>query len=301
MKGIIFDIKKFAIHDGPGIRSTVFFKGCPLRCRWCHNPEGISPAAEVMVFSRRCLSDCRSCIKACPRKALSRYAAKIVLQRERCDHCGLCVSACPAEVLQMAGRFVSAEQVIDELAKDAVFYRSSAGGVTFSGGEPLQQAHFLLALLRQAKKKGWHTTVDTCGHAPWASFTKIMPWVDLFLFDLKSIDLGRHRRLTGMPNDLILENLPRVSHAARSLAIRIPLIPGSNDSEVELARMADYCAALPRPHPVHLLPYHRGGGSKRERLGQTDPMPGARPPSAAKIQQIMEIFRQRKLTVISGG
>jgi pyruvate formate lyase activating enzyme len=300
-KGIIFDIKKFAIHDGPGIRSTVFLKGCPLRCRWCHNPEGISSTPEIMVFARRCLDGCRACVKACPRQALSKRQGNMVIARSRCDCCGRCAEICPAEALQMAGRIVSAENVIDELAKDAVFYRSSQGGVTFSGGEPMQQLRFLHGLLLGAKHKGWHTALDTCGHAPWASFRKILPLVDLFLFDLKCIDATRHRCLTGKSNELILENLPRLSAAARSLAVRIPLIPGNNDSEAEMTRVADFCASLPRPHPVQLLPYHRGGSGKRERLDQADLLPGIRPPSAAKINKIMEIFRQRKLAVTIGG
>jgi pyruvate formate lyase activating enzyme len=301
MKGIIFDIKKFSIHDGPGIRSTVFLKGCPLRCCWCHNPEGISKNPEIMLFPKRCLDSCRACIKTCTHKALSKRRGILTITRSRCDLCGRCVEACPAEALKMAGRLVSAGNVIDELAKDAVFYGSSKGGVTFSGGEPMQQVFFLRELLLGAKRKGWHTALDTCGHAPWVAFRKIMPLVDLFLFDLKCIDAARHRRLTGQSNELILDNLQRLSAASRSLAVRVPLIPGSNDSRAEMTRVADFCAALPRPHAVQLLPYHRGGAGKRERLGQADPLPATRPPSAAKLNKIREIFRQRKLAATIGG
>ena len=187
-QGIIFDLKKFAIHDGPGIRSTVFFKGCPLHCLWCHNPEGISPSREVMVFSQRCLADCRACSELCPKKALTKGKKGIVLNRDLCNACGLCAAACPSEALQMVARAVTVDQVMSELAKDAIFYQDSVGGVTFSGGEPLAQIDFLHELLLASKKQGWHTTVDTCGHAPFASFAKIMPLVDLFLYDLKIID-----------------------------------------------------------------------------------------------------------------
>ena len=300
-KGVIFDIKKFAVHDGPGIRSTVFFKGCPLRCSWCHNPEGMSPIPEVLLSARRCLADCRACIGLCPHRALSKIKNTIVLDRDLCDACGLCVAACPSEALQMAGRAVSAAKVMDELTKDDVFYRSSGGGITFSGGEPLAQVDFLQALLQAVKKKGWHTAVDTCGQAPFAGFMKIMPLVDLFLFDLKCIDAAKHRRLTGLSNDLILENLSLLSRQGRSLAIRVPLVPGCNDAANDMEQLADFCAGLPRRHPLQLLPYHRGGSAQRKRLDQTDPLPGTRPPTAARVRKITEIFRQRKITVSSGG
>jgi pyruvate formate lyase activating enzyme len=300
-KGIIFDIKKFAIHDGPGIRSTVFFKGCPLRCRWCHNPEGMSPIPEVLVSARRCLPECHTCVGLCPREALVKKGKAIVLRRDRCDGCGLCAAACPGEALEMAGRSVSVEEVMNELAKDAVFYQGSGGGVTFSGGEPLAQIGFLRELLLAAKENGWHTGVDTCGQASFASFEKIMPLVDLFLYDLKCIDPARHRRLTGLTNARILKNLPKLSLSARSLAIRVPLVPGCNDSRSDLEQLADFCASLPRAHPVQLLPYHRGGSGKRQRLDQADPLPATKPPTAARMQKIKEIFYQRKLTVSSGG
>ena len=265
-KGIIFDLKKFAIHDGPGIRSTVFFKGCPLRCHWCHNPEGISRAMEVMVSTQRCLADCRECLELCPEKALTKCNKGIALNRDLCNGCGLCADACPAKGLQMAGRKVNIDQVMAELAKDAIFYQGSNGGVTYSGGEPLAQIDFLHELLLACKERGWHTSVDTCGHAPFANFEKIMPLVDLFLYDLKIIDPVKHRRFTGVSNHLILENLPKLSCTALSLAIRIPLIPGNNDSETDIKQLADFCASLPRAHSVHLLPYHPGGSSKRKRL-----------------------------------
>jgi pyruvate formate lyase activating enzyme len=300
-KGIIFDIKKFAIHDGPGIRSTVFFKGCPLRCSWCHNPEGISPVREVLVSAQRCLVDCRACTEQCPLQALAKDKAGIVLDRSLCNACGLCASACPAEALQISGRILGAGQVMGELVKDAIFYRGSGGGVTFSGGEPLYQADFLYELLLASKEQGWHTAVDTCGHAPFASFAKIMSLVDLFLYDLKIIDAAKHRRLTGSDNGLILENLTGLSRETCSLAIRIPLIPGSNDSRTDITQLADFCAALPRRHPVHILPYHRGGSGKRKRLGQADPVPGVRPPSPAKVQKVKEIFFRRNVSVICGG
>jgi pyruvate formate lyase activating enzyme len=300
-KGIIFAIEKFAVHDGPGIRSTVFLKGCPLRCGWCHNPEGISSSPEIMVFAQRCLPTCRACIKVCPRKALSRAGQTIVLDRDRCQGCGACALACPAEALRLAGQEVDRATVMEELAKDALFYQSSNGGVTFSGGEPLQQVHFLRGLLRDAKKQGWHTAVDTCGQASFADFAAILPLVDLFLYDLKCVDPRKHRRLTGVDNGQILENLAALSRSARSLAVRVPLVPGSNDSEKDLEQMAEFCSRLPRPHPVHVLPYHRGGGNKRGRLDQRDPLPDVRPPTDARVRRALEIFTRYHISVSSGG
>jgi pyruvate formate lyase activating enzyme len=301
MKGIIFDIKKFAVHDGPGIRTAVFFKGCPLHCLWCHNPEGISPARETMVFSSRCLKECRDCLGACPQNALTKKGRGIVLDRERCNGCGACAQICPSEALQMAGRTVTISEVMGALAKDKPFYQDSAGGVTFSGGEPLQQPGFLRGLLTQCCKQKLHTAVDTCGHAPFAEYEKILPLTDLFLYDLKIMDEGKHRLLTGVSNRLLIRNLQKLSQLARHLAIRVPLIPGGNDSAAAMAQLADFCASLPRRHPVHLLPYHRGGSAKNKRLGQVDPLPETRPPTPAAVQKIKEIFLKRKLTVKIGG
>jgi pyruvate formate lyase activating enzyme len=301
VKGKIFDIKKFAVHDGPGIRSTVFFKGCPLRCLWCHNPEGISPRTEIMVFASRCIRDCRDCLAACPRRALSKGKGGIVLERELCDGCGACASVCPAEALQQAGREVTPGEVVAELEKDRAFYQDSQGGVTFSGGEPLQQPEFLRALLLQCRRHGFHTAVDTSGHAPYAQFEKILPLCDLLLFDLKIMDNDKHKRLTGVANHLILDNLQKLSRASRSLAIRIPLVPGCNDSPRDLAQLADFCASLPKRHPVHLLPYHRGYVSKLKRLGLPAPLEDTRPPTAPAVQKIKDIFSKRKLTVKTGG
>jgi len=300
-QGIIFDIKKFAIHDGPGIRSTVFLKGCPLSCAWCHNPEGISPRPQVMLFRSRCLAGCRACVPACPRQALTRNKSSIVINRERCDGCGRCAGVCPSDALQMAGRAVRVEPVMAELDKDAAFYQESAGGITFSGGEPLAQIVFLHALLLASKKRGWHTAVDTSGQAPYAHFKKILPLVDLFLFDLKIMDPARHNRFCGKDNALILDNLFRLSNSARSLAIRVPLVHGFNATAAAIGQIADFCASLPRSHAVHILPYHPGGRQKRQRLGQVDPFPGIAAPTSGFMKKAMSVFRERKFTVYCGG
>lgn len=300
-KGIIFDIKKFAVHDGPGIRSTVFFKGCPLRCLWCHNPEGISSAPEIMVFAGRCLKDCRDCLAACPKNALNKKGRRIILDRVICDGCGACSRACPAEALKLAGRLVTADQALEQLAKDSAFFRDSGGGITCSGGEPLLQPQFLRQLLVACRRQNLHAAVDTCGHAPFAAYEKILPLTGLFLYDLKLMDDSRHKRLTGVSNRLLLSNLQKLSRSAGNLAIRVPLVPGCNDSAADMAEMADFCASLPNRHPVHLLPYHRGGSGKSQRLGRGDPMAATLPPTPDAIRKTREIFLKRKLAVTIGG
>ncbi len=299
--GLIFDVKRFAVHDGPGIRTTVFFKGCPLRCAWCHNPEGISAAPEILVFSSRCIRGCRDCLPKCPHKALAKNRGAIVLDRSRCDGCGACARACPAEALQRAGREVSAGELAEEIARDAPFFVNSGGGATFSGGEPLQQAGFLRALLSACRRKGIRTAVDTAGLAPWETFAGLLPLVDLFLFDLKLIDDGRHRRYTGVSNRAILENLQRLSRSGANLAVRVPLLPGVNDAPRDLDALAERCASLGRRHPVHILPYHRGYAGKLKRLGLEDSLPAAVPPSAKLKERARRAFAGYGLNVTFGG
>lgn len=301
MKGTIFDIKKFAVHDGPGIRSTIFFKGCPLRCPWCHNPEGISPAPEIMVFPNRCLPGCRDCLSACPNGALFKKGRAIRLDRARCDGCGACSLACPAEALRLVGYRVTVPQAMGQLAKDAAFFRDSHGGVTCSGGEPLLQPRFLHELLGSCRRQGLDVAVDTCGHAPFSRYEEILPLTALFLYDLKLMDDSRHRLLTGVSNRLALSNLQKLSRSAASIAIRVPLVPGCNDSAADMAELADFCSSLPQRHPVHLLPYHRGGSGKWRRLGRRDPLAPTKPPEAAAVQKAGEIFLKRKLDVKIGG
>lgn len=300
-KGILFDIKKFAVHDGPGIRSTVFFKGCPLRCAWCHNPEGISPAPEIMVFSNRCLKGCRDCLPLCPPGALKKAKGTIVLDRTLCDGCGACAAACPGEALRLAGRRLTAAKVMAEIERDLPFYRQSGGGATFSGGEPLAQPDFLRELLLACRDRKIATAVDTSGHAPFSVFKKLLPLVDLFLYDLKLIDDDRHRRFTGVSNRLLLQNLQKLSRAGAELAVRVPLIPGVNDSPRELDSLAAFCAALPRRHPLHLLPLHRGQAAKLRRLGLQATLGETAPPGRAEVDRANAVFRRRGLDVTIGG
>jgi len=300
-KGMIFDVKRFAVHDGPGMRTPVFFKGCPLRCSWCHNPEGISPSPEIMVFADRCLKGCRDCLPLCPQGALKKARGAILLDRSLCDGCGACAEACPAEALRLAGRQAGAAEVMAEIVRDLPFYRRSGGGATFSGGEPLAQPGFLLELLDACREEGISAAIDTSGHAPFALFERILPLVDLFLYDVKLIDAEGHQRWTDAGNSLILGNLDRLSRSGAGIAIRVPLVPGVNDSPRELEALADFSSSLPRRHPVHLLPFHRGHAAKRRRLGLEAALAGTAPPNGEALQRAAVPFRRRGLDVLIGG
>jgi len=263
--GRIFDIQRFSIHDGPGIRTTVFLKGCPLRCLWCHNPEGISPQPELSFVPDRCVA-CGACVRACPEGAHRMADGHHVLKRELCRHCGACVEQCPAGALEMAGREASVSEVLSEAVRDRPFYETSGGGVTLSGGEPTMQPEFCLALLRAARAEGLHTCVDTCGYCEWSRLEQMLPLVDLWLFDFKESDTQRHRDYTGVPNGRILENLRRLCASGARLVLRCPIIPGLNDRDDHFEAIRRLAAELGLSR-VELLPYHGFGDGKVERFG----------------------------------
>jgi len=267
-EGIIFDIKKFAIHDGPGIRTTVFFKGCPLHCPWCHNPEGQSPKPEIMVKSYKCIKDCTECLSICEKRALAKVDQILVIDREKCDACGKCAKVCLSEAIETVGRKMDAQEVMREVEKDMIFHDDSGGGVTFSGGEPLLQPDFLSDLLTQAKEKDVHTTVDTCGYASSTNLEKIGDKVDLFLYDVKMMDDQKHKKFTGKSNKLILSNLRKLAQKGRRVTVRIPLIPGVNDDEENIQKTAKFIQSLKNIKHISLLPYHKLGQDKHKRLSK---------------------------------
>jgi pyruvate formate lyase activating enzyme len=254
-----------------------------------------------MIFADRCIRGCRDCLASCPRAALKKVRGSILLDRALCDGCGACVGACPAEALQSAGRTVSVGEVMDEVARDIPFYERSGGGATFSGGEPLTQPAFLRELLLACRARGIRTAVDTSGHAPFSAYEKLLPLVDLFLYDLKVIDAGRHQRFTGVSNRLILENLQKLSRSGAPLALRVPLLPGVNDADDDLRALARFCAALANRHPLHLLPFHRGHAGKRRRLGLDEVLPDTAPPPKELQERAVKIFAGNVSTVIIGG
>ncbi|HEX9190135.1 MAG TPA: glycyl-radical enzyme activating protein [Vicinamibacteria bacterium] len=291
--GRVLDVQRYSVHDGPGIRTTVFLKGCPARCPWCHNPESQSFAPEVLVVETRCVS-CGRCRTACPHGAPPPGSSL-------CTACGACAAACPAGARRVAGREATVAEVIAEVLRDRVFYDESGGGVTFSGGEPLAQPGFLEALLLACRGASVHSAVDTCGFAPRARLLGLVPLVDLFLFDVKLVDDARHRALTGLPSAPILENLRALAPAHGNVWIRVPVVPGHTDDEADLAATADLAASLPGVRRVCLLPYHRTGAPKASRLGRPCPLPDLAPPSAPRMETLAGLFRDRGLAVQIGG
>lgn len=299
-RGFIFDIRRFSIHDGPGIRTTVFFKGCPLRCQWCHNPESQSPFPELILNSRRCTL-CAECLDACPHGAIYRQGDQILTDREKCRLCQTCAQVCYAEARQFTGEELSLAEVMAEILCDITFYDQSGGGVTFSGGEPLFQSDFLESLLKACKAHEIHTALDTCGYAPFHTLERLREWVDLFLFDLKHLDDARHRELTGVSNRLILENLELLSSLGHDLILRVPLIPGANDDPDHLDALARYASGLPRVLRVDLLPYHATGVEKYARLDKPNRMPQPAPHSATRLDEMQGIFQSYGLETRLGG
>jgi pyruvate formate lyase activating enzyme len=299
-RGFIFDIRRFSIHDGPGIRTTVFFKGCPLHCLWCHNPESQSPKPELIIQPRRCTL-CGDCIEACPNGAIYQDGDLILTDREKCSLCQTCASVCHAEARQFTGREMSLFEVIQDILRDRPFYEQSGGGVTFSGGEPLFQAGFLSSLLKACKDNEIHTALDTCGFAPFSTLDSLRGWVDLFLFDLKHLDSACHRELTGVPNRRILKNLERLSSLGHDIYLRIPLIPGINNDPSHLHALARYASGLPRLLRIDLLPYHASGLEKYTRLDKPAQMTQIEPLSHGELEQIQALFQSYDLETCIGG
>jgi pyruvate formate lyase activating enzyme len=294
--GVVFDIRRFSIHDGPGIRTAVFLKGCPLRCAWCHNPEGLSAAPELVWRGERC-TRCGTCMARCPEDALAWEGDAPVLDGTRCTLCGECADACYAEAREVLGREMTVEQVLAAAQRDRPFYEESGGGVTFTGGEPLAQADFLMELLRGCKAIGLHTVLDTCGYAPRDAVDLVRPHVDLFLYDLKLMDDERHRRATGVSNALVLDNARALARAGARLHVRFPLVPGVNDDDDNVRATGAFVAGLDGMPQVTVLPYHRLGADKYRRLGRDFAMGEVAAPGAERLRAVGDLLRGYGLRV----
>ncbi|HOM82649.1 MAG TPA: glycyl-radical enzyme activating protein [Armatimonadota bacterium] len=295
--GRIFDIQRFSVHDGPGIRTTVFFQGCPLRCRWCHNPEALSYGPALFYNDRSCFF-CRACEAACTEAVHSFVGEEHRMHRERCRLCGACAAACVTGALEISGRTVTPEEVVEVVLRDRVFYETSGGGVTLSGGEPLAQPAFAGEILARCRAEGLHTAVDTCGEGAREALDALIPLADLWLFDVKHLDPEAHRAATGRSNERILQNLRYLDSvlcreggpapAGARLVLRVPLIPRINDTPENLAALAALARELPSAREMRLLPYHRFQEDKYRRLGREYPGTDLVPPDDATVKAIRE-------------
>jgi len=286
MKAKIFEIKRFAVHDGDGIRTTVFFKGCSLKCVWCHNPEGISAKSKLAYYAHKCIS-CGECLSVCPTSAHTIENGKHAFNREKCIACGRCVEACLGNALTLYGRETTVEELLPILLQDKEFYNHSDGGVTFSGGECMLQIDFLEEILKVCKANGVHTAVDTAGNVSWEHFEKILPYTDLFLYDVKCFSEDLHKDGTGVSNRLILENLQKLSENKAEIVVRIPVIPEFNGNDYEMQKIADYLKNL-RIGKVELLPYHAMGEHKWAAIGKKTTRFSV--PSNGDIDKFKELF-----------
>ncbi|MDD5264125.1 MAG: glycyl-radical enzyme activating protein [Candidatus Bipolaricaulis sp.] len=301
--GSILDVKRFAIHDGPGVRTTVFLKGCPLRCAWCHNPESQETRPELLFWSERCIA-CGACVSACPNGAISVTASGAMPEtdRARCTACGACVAACVPRARTMAGTKRTVGDLLAEIDRDVLFYDQSRGGVTLSGGEPLAQPGFAADLLRECRLRRVHTAVDTCGFADEEALVAVAEHTDLFLYDVKLLDDEKHRQWTGASNATILDNLRWLSSEGKRLWIRYPLIPGVNDSTRDLEDLGRFVARLPEVEALQVLPYHASGARKFVHLGRRYALPDVVPPGPEAILNAAAAIRAAaSLPVTIGG
>ena len=300
---LIFDIKRYAINDGPGIRTTLFLKGCPLRCVWCHNPESWSTQPQLLYKKGKCLR-CGTCVRLCPQQALHLGEEGITLDAGRCTHCGLCTDECPTMALETCGREWTTEQLMAEIEKERDVMEDSGGGVTLCGGEPLMHPDDTLALLHALGQRGFHRVVDTSLHAPRQVVADVAAACELLLVDIKMMDAARHRLLTGVDNALILSNIQWLAKEGHDFSIRIPLIEGVNADDGNLTQTADFLEALPwQRRTIHLLPYHDMGRDKHCRMWSTY-NPQCRvmlPPSEERMQHATALLSQRGFNVVIGG
>ncbi len=294
MKSRIFEIKKFAVHDGDGIRTTVFLKGCSLACIWCHNPEGISFSPQLAYYESKCIG-CGECVTACPAGAHSIGDSGHIFDRARCIGCGACEEVCLGSALKFYGREMTTDELLPILLEDKDFYDNSGGGVTVSGGECLCHADFVAELLQKLKKHGVHTAVDTCGFVSKEAIDKVLPYTDIFLYDIKAYDEDVHQKCTGQKNSLILENLRYIDSKNAAIEIRYPYVPDMNSDQVQ--KIGELLSQLKNLTKVRVLPYHNYAGSKYASLEMENTLP-ERVPEDSELEQAKNIIRAYGITVM---
>lgn len=298
---LIFDIKRYAINDGPGIRITIFLKGCPLSCAWCHNPEGMSKKVQKMYTESKCIG-AQSCVDICEYNALTLTPNGIVTNADLCNLCGKCAEVCPTKAIEMSGELMSVDSILKLIKKETLLMDQSGGGVTFSGGEPLMHHKFLMELLEACGKEGIHRCIDTTGFANSKVLLEVAENAEYFLYDLKMMDSKKHQQYTGVPNEKILENLKLLSKTGAKINIRIPLIKGVNDDEDNIRQSAEFIASLEgKKKLVNILPYHNIATKKYEKLGQEYDPGTMEEPEEDKQQHILEIFKAAGVEAIIGG
>jgi pyruvate formate lyase activating enzyme len=299
-KGNVFSIERYAVHDGGGIRTIVYLKGCPLRCLWCANPEGQEERRQLFFFPERCIA-CGRCVTLCRHGASSRdEVGTIAFDPIGCQGCGGCVEECYAEARKLFGREMTVDAVMEVVLRDRPFYRQSGGGVTVSGGEPTVQWQFVRALLAACHAGGIHTAMETCGYAPWPHLAAIAEHLDLALYDLKHMDTTEHRRLTGAGNQLVLANLRHLAEKGVAIVVRVPVVPGCNDSPENIASTAAFVAALPNRVAMELLPYHAYGSGKYARCGREYELGDLAPPGRARMEELAALVRAHGLDCTLG-
>ncbi|MFR3727546.1 glycyl-radical enzyme activating protein [Lacrimispora sp.] len=302
-KPLITDIQKYSIHNGAGIRTTVFFKGCPLSCIWCHNPETQS-FSEQLLFDRGKCTGCGSCVPACPSKAIRLTGKLAATEESKCAHCGVCLDYCLQNIREIAGKHYTIKALMEEIEKDKVFYEQSGGGVTFSGGEVFaQDMDYMEELLSKLHGKGYRIDLDTSGYAPFHQIKRLLPYVDTFLYDVKIMDTDLHKRYTGVDNHLILENLKKLSEEQAAIWIRIPVIGGVNNTTAHMEAIAKFIKAEKISiRQIHLLPYHNTGSGKYKRLNREYKGEDYYPPTNDELNNYVTVFQQYGFNrIITGG